>query len=260
MELSGQVYVFLQYCHYFLDKVDQHSLHSPFLYQCYTGLLRHRNDPTSVDERLEAIRKKWLKEKVSYPWVEKGAGSHYKGKKTVSSICRFSNSPLKYNLLYQYFCGLTPGEYVLELGGSLGINTGYLSKSCQGALYSFEADPHLLRLAKVTLKDYQKVILVEGDLEEMLPVTLKKLSRVDFAFLDANHTQQATLSYFYALLPKLQENSIVIIGDIYWSKGMTKAWETLRKHPRVSLSLDFFEAGVLFFNPKLNKENHVLHY
>jgi predicted O-methyltransferase YrrM len=259
--LQGQLYVFWQYCRYFLEKVDQHSLHSPFLYECYAGLLNHKNDPQTINPHLESMRAKWLREKVSLPWVEKGAGSHFKGKKTVSSICRISNSSLKYNLLYQYFCGMTPGEYILELGGSLGINTGYLATHCKGKLYSFEADPNLLRLAKATLdKSYPEVVHVEGDITATLPATLEILPKVDFAFLDANHTYAATLSYFESILPKLHDSSIVVIGDIYWSKGMTKAWKTLTNHPKITLSLDFFESGVLFLNPDLNRETFVLHY
>jgi predicted O-methyltransferase YrrM len=258
--VAGKLYVFLQYCRYLLDQVDQHSLHSPYLYKCYTELLQHRNNPAVVDDWLETMREKWLKEKVSYSWVDKGAGSHYSDTKTVSNICRYSNSPLKYNLLYQYFCGQTPGDYVIELGGSLGINTGYLSKSCHGALYSFEADPHLIRMAKTTLKGNPHVTHVAGDLKDTLPATLAELPRVDFAFLDANHTRKATLSYFDMILPKVHDKSIVIIGDIYWSKGMTQAWKMLINHFKVTLSLDFFEAGVLFFNSELAKENHVLHY
>ncbi len=260
MVVDARLYVLFQYFNYFLDKVDRHSLHSPFLFTCYSALLNHRYRKDAADAQLEAMREKWLKKNEVYPWEDKGAGSHAKGEKTVSKICLNSNSALKYNLLYQYFCGLTPAEYVIELGGSLGINTGYLAQSCKGQLYTFEADPTLIKFAKITLKQACHVEFVQGDIKDTLPGILSAIPKVDFAFLDANHTQSGTLHYFDCLLPKLHERSILIVGDIHWSRGMTRAWKRLIKHPKVTLSLDFFEAGVLFFNPELHRETYVLDY
>jgi len=59
---------------------------------------------------------------------------------------------------------------------------------------------------------------------------------------------------------KLHANSIVIIGDIHWSKGMEKAWEEIRLMEEVRLSLDFFECGVLLFTENLDPQHYVLAY
>lgn len=258
--IFGRLYVFTHYLCYFLEKVDQYSIHSPFVYRFYTGLLEYKSKHSGGDPHIEAKRIGFLNNKNSYSWVDKGAGSHQIGKKTVASICRFANSTLKYNLLYQYLCGLTDGEYVVELGGSLGINTAYLSKACKGRTYSLEGDPQLAKLASETLERTTNVYQVLGSIEETLPALIQQIPRVDFAFIDANHTEQATMENFHLLFSHLCERSIIVVGDIYWSKGMSRAWKILKDHPGVSLSLDFFECGVLFFNPELSKENYVLDY
>ncbi|WP_114750407.1 O-methyltransferase [Pleomorphovibrio marinus] len=258
--VSGRFYVLAQYVRYFLEKVDQFSIHSPFVYKLYTGLKDHTSKFAVGDLYLESKRREFAKNNNSYSWVDKGAGSHQFGKKTVSSICRFSNSTLKYNLLYQYLCSLTPSEYVVELGGSLGLNAAYLSKVCLGKVYSLEGDPQLVNLAAVTLERIPNVNQVLGAIEDTLPGLIQQIPRIDFALIDANHTEGATLDNFHLLFPHLHEQSIVVVGDIYWSKGMTRAWKAIKDHPGVSLSLDFFECGVLFFNLELSKENYVLDY
>jgi len=41
---------------------------------------------------------------------------------------------------------------------------------------------------------------------------------------------------------------------------MNEAWEALKKHPQVSLSVDLFEAGILFLSPSLLKEHYILDF
>ena len=50
----------------------------------------------------------------------------------------------------------------------------------------------------------------------------------------------------------------MIFDDIYWSKGMTEAWKTIIKHPSVSLSIDTFFWGIVFFNKDIEKEHYYL--
>ena len=34
--------------------------------------------------------------------------------------------------------------------------------------------------------------------------------------------------------------------NIYWSKGMTKAWEEIKKDSRVKISIDLYYFGIVF--------------
>ena len=93
----------------------------------------------------------------------------------------------------------------------------------------------------------------------MLPV-LKDLGQLDLLFLDANHRYQATLTYFNTSLKFIHKRSVMIIDDIHWSSQMTKAWNEIIQNQRVTLSLDLFQAGVLFFDPELKKEHLLLEF
>jgi hypothetical protein len=45
------------------------------------------------------------------------------------------------------------------------------------------------------------------------------------------------------------------VDDIYWSEGMTKAWQAIKKHPDVTLSIDIFDIGIVFFRKELSKQD-----
>jgi hypothetical protein len=63
------------------------------------------------------------------------------------------------------------------------------------------------------------------------------------------------------LLPKCTANTVLIFDDIYWSKGMTDAWTTIKQNENVRLTIDIFQLGFVFFRTeRLAKEDFMLRY
>ena len=60
------------------------------------------------------------------------------------------------------------------------------------------------------------------------------------------------------LLPTINNNTIFIFDDIYWSKGMTEAWETIKKHPQVTVTIDTFFWGFVSFRKEQAKEHFTI--
>ena len=52
----------------------------------------------------------------------------------------------------------------------------------------------------------------------------------------------------------MNKNSIFIFDDIHWSPGMLKAWNKITTNQEVTLCVDTFKFGIVFFNPDLAKE------
>lgn len=251
-----------EYCKYFFLREGVYSLQSPFVYQLYKGLLLYRKTNKTGDTELEKTRKAFINSRKHVEIEDMGAGSRFAstGRRKLSSLVRNSTSPLKYSLLYQFLCKNTPANTVLELGTSVGLNTGYMAAATKGNLFTFEGSSKLMKLAKSHLNKNSTIHFIEGDITETLPLHLKKGIPVDFVLLDANHTYDATLLYCQWIWPHLHEGSILVIGDIHWSSGMKKAWEKIINLPGVTLCLDFFECGVVFFNPSLRHEKYILYY
>jgi hypothetical protein len=55
------------------------------------------------------------------------------------------------------------------------------------------------------------------------------------------------------LLSKIEEKSILIFDDIHWSTEMEMAWKQIQNHPQVTVTIDLFFIGLVFFR----KENKV---
>ena len=101
---------------------------------------------------------------------------------------------------------------------------------------------------------------LEGAFTDKLPGALQDMPRVDMAFIDGHHVGTATIGYAQAILTHLHTNSVMVLDDIHWSPDMEQAWHTLRQLLTVSISIDLFDIGLLFFHPGQAKEHFRLHY
>ena len=77
-------------------------------------------------------------------------------------------------------------------------------------------------------------------------------------YFDGNHQKEATLKYFEMLLPLAQNDSVFIFDDVHWSKGMEEAWEEIKAHPRVRVTIDSFFWGIVFFRQEQEKEHFTI--
>ena len=162
-------------------------------------------------------------------------------------------------MLYQFFCKITPAQVVLELGTCLGINTRFLAEVTKGKLYTFEGSAALLKKAKEGgIPANTEYVL--GEISHTLPDILDSVHQVDFALIDATHTYEATLQYFETILQKSGPKSIIAVADIHWSSDMEKAWKQIKHHPRTFVTIDFYECGLVFVDPKLTKTHYVLKF
>ena len=80
----------------------------------------------------------------------------------------------------------------------------------------------------------------------------------DLIYIDGNHQKEATLSYFEKLLPTVHNDSVMILDDIHWSKGMEEAWQEIKEHPQVRVTIDTFQWGLVFFRREQEKEHFVI--
>jgi predicted O-methyltransferase YrrM len=259
-DLLKQIHALKAYLHYWLVREDRHALQSPFAFELYDGLLIYAKK-SQKDSDLEVIRQKLLNDSQLLDIEDFGAGSKKlkTSKRLTSQITKHSTTSRKFSLLYQYFCQQTPANQVLELGTCVGINTLYLSRVVKGTLYTLEGSKALFLKAQEYLSP-QNTIYVHGNIHQTLPKLLTTAGNVDFALIDATHTYSGSVAYFNLILPHLLQTSILVLADIHWSKEMDEAWEEIKAHPSVTLSMDFYECGVLFFKKGIPKSHYILNY
>ncbi|UKM63624.1 class I SAM-dependent methyltransferase [Flavobacteriaceae bacterium GSB9] len=246
-----------QYIKFLLKSTNQHGVHSPFVYnlvtQCFYDKKRYADYRIILN-----YRKALKKDKTEINVTDLGAGSRVAIQKTrkVSEITKNAGTTNhRTKLLYRivrYFKPLA----VLELGTSLGIGTHAISLGTpNGKIVSIEGCPNISTFTKNRLQEYdaQNAEIVTGDITNELKKRTK--NQYDLVFFDGNHQKEPTLSYFETLLETAHNDSIFIFDDIYWSKGMTEAWQIIKKHPKVTVTIDTFFWGLVFFRKEQAKEH-----
>lgn len=234
------------------------SVKNPFIRQLISEVVEDDRYYYIFDD-LAFLKAKLLQQTQSIDVLDLGAGSRKKqGKqRRICDIAKQAVSPdWQGKLLYRLLKHL-PAENRLEIGTSLGITTMYqYFAHPKGSFISLEGSPEIARLARQHFEQLgaSRIQLMEGNFDETLEQALKKLGRLDYAFIDGNHRKEATLAYFEACLPYLHEGSYLVFDDIYWSNGMAQAWKNIRQHPKVRLSIDLFWCGIVFFQPQEKQE------
>jgi len=248
---------------YWLDAVDEHSLHSPFYYDFYVNVVRG-SQQNNIHGAGETARQKFLKDSRSIPVDDLGKGSvHFNTTtRSIGDIARTSLSNAKFSKLYTRIIEYFGAKTVLELGTSLGVNTLYLAEAPETKVITFEGAPALAKEARQLFEDLKiaTIEIVEGNLDQTLSLRLSKMSKIDFAFVDANHTFEATTHYVNQLFKKSHAKTVIVLDDIHHTPEMEKAWHTLRDSPLVYGSIDLYRCGLLFFDPSLNKRHVVLQF
>ncbi len=250
------------YLHHWLYALNEHSLQAPFVYELYCNVIK--NDRLLPPfQPIEAARHRLLRCSDQLPVSHLGAPSRVSTQATrsVRSVARHGLSSPKIGRLLYRLATHNAASYLLELGTSLGITTLYLATACpSGSVYTLEGGSAIAKHAERIFSEqgHRNIHLTRGNIDHTLPAMLRQLPRVDFAYIDANHRYAPTVAYFEQVLAKTNEHSIVVIDDIYWSSDMQRAWQHIRQHPAVTLTIDLFDVGLVFFTPLRVHQDYVL--
>jgi predicted O-methyltransferase YrrM len=145
----------------------------------------------------------------------------------------------------------------------MGISAAYLAMGNKNAiLTTIEGCSNIAERAKLNIKSLglQNIQIINGSFDEILPVFLHSIDRLDLAFIDGNHKEIPTINYFEQCLLKSVNTSCFIFDDIHWSKEMENAWSYIVKHEMVTLSIDLYSMGIVFFRKELSKQHFIIRF
>ncbi|MES2690681.1 MAG: class I SAM-dependent methyltransferase [Bacteroidota bacterium] len=239
-------------------------LHSPFIFNLYNTCIARQPKPEEL-KPVEDLREQAFHDHTLLTQHDLGAGGRKNNarKKPVSFFAKVHAKPKRIAHIIYRMVKKYGYENCMELGTSLGFTSMCIAKALpkNGHLKTIEGAPELAAVAQKhfnALSLQNKIELLTGNFDEVLPEMIKKHGTIDFAFIDGNHTYESTMDYFKQLLFKVNNNSVLIFDDIYWSKGMTRAWEEIKQHPEVSVTVDLFFIGLVYFRTEQVKEHFVL--
>lgn len=288
----SRIKIALRFARFYVRAKTKYSVHSPFVFQFVEEVLEDDRQ-FYVFRDAEILRGELLNSKEEIEVEDFGAGSHVVGLKKKRKVRAISDSALSPAFQCEWLfriAQLTKPLTIIELGTSLGVSTLYITEGSPRAakILTLEGSKDIASLArrnfdwyydtflKIGLQrhnpdildfayyeknvntDFEKkrINIVVGKFEETLQKSLNQLGKLDFAFIDGNHRREPTLDYFQKCLAHTHEGSVLIFDDIHWSEEMESAWQDIKQHPSVRLTIDLFWCGVVFFRNENREKEH----
>lgn len=251
------LYTIIEYIKFIFTSTNQHGIHSPFVYDLVTKCFYNRTYDAN-NEKILNYRNLLINNKSFITIQDLGAGSKVlsTNSRRVSNISKNAGIPYRRaKLLYRITKYFQP-DSILELGTSLGMATCSLSLGTPKArIITIEGCPETASIAQAQFQLFKlnNINLIINKFDNELN-TLKK-KNFDLIYFDGNHHKEATISYYNILAQTVNNDSIMIFDDIHWSKGMTEAWEIIKQDPKVTLTIDTFHWGFVFFRKEQEKQH-----
>lgn len=163
------------------------------------------------------------------------------------------------SLLFRLTNCFAPGN-ILEIGTAWGVSTLYLHFGCKSArLACIEPDSAVAAMAATVIPYDERVSIHTGvPLSDALARYLSEETNLDFICI---HPLQNPEDYTW-LLPRLIEHSgdrtVWFIQGIRSHRQIADAWKSLVENETVRVTMDLYDIGLAFNNPKLNKQDYLV--
>ena len=237
-----RIFKYIQHFFY-LKHQKGHGIHSPYLFECVNEVIFN----SEKDECPPMVVKEHRNLKKDH------SQTGGEGRSVRSFVSRSSASEKQGALLYRFARWFKP-EMIVELGTGLGISTLYLaSGSLHTPLHSIEGNTERATFATQLVSRCMlgTVSIHWGDMDEKLDEILPLMPGRFLAYVDGNHHHGPTVSYVRSLVERAGEEAVIILDDIYWSRGMHNAWREITSWPECKVSIDLFHMGILLLRKDL---------
>ena len=245
---------------FLLKSSNQHGIHSPFVYDLITKCfydktsfsayhnlkvlrneLTHNQDLVKIKHYSEAS-KVFQSNHQKISTIVKGEGSSYKKQKQLYRITNYFKP-----------------KNVLELGTSVGLGSAAMAIASNNSIIkTVEVNKNISDIAKKVFKSYQ-LKNIQIDTSSFKDFFKKSnYENLDLVYLDGTCDKESTIENFNSLLKYSHNESVFIINNIYWSKEMTEAWNIIKNQKEITVSIDTFYWGFLFFRKEQPKQHFTI--
>lgn len=256
------LHIIKSYLKFLWNSKNEHGIHSPFVFNLVTKCFYDKKKYTEYSI-LKKYRKSLLENKKTIEVTDFGAGSKVFKSNTrqIAKIAKTAGITTKRAELLFRITNYFQPESILEIGTSLGLATSALALGNKNSkITTLEGCPNTMAIAKNQLQVFNcdNVNCIVTEFSAYFSTSHFPLPTSNLIYFDGNHSKTATLEYFELLLPTICNETIWIFDDIHWSATMEEAWEIIKKHPKVTVTIDTFQWGLVSFRREQEKEHFVI--
>lgn len=246
---------------FLIASTNRHGVHSPFVYQLVTSCFNGQSNHSKLST-IHKIRKWLYSNHKSITISDFGSGSSVfnTNERKVSDIVKIAGITKKRAALLLRIIDYFNPKYILEIGTSVGLGTSVLSVgNPEAEIITLEGCENTAQIAKELFNHFHlnNIQLYLGNFENTLPLALKN-KKHDLIYFDGNHQKEATLHYFNLCLETTHNNSLFIFDDINWSIEMQEAWNEIKNRSEVTISIDTYFWGFVFFRKEQKKQHFTI--
>ncbi len=262
--MQHKIHQIQSFLRYRMKAKGLHALHSPFVFDFASKVLHDKTDFPEyklLDDGQKALLADFMDYANSDLYAKTLDGKPCRDASQIEELKEQGKQALgQQKLLFRISNYLRPNN-ILDIGTINGLNTFALGlgnpqakivgmTNCAASAEIVEKNLHLAGRTEFQIKIQ--------DFDDVLEASIFEFNSFDLIFFSKNNSHAFILEIVEQYIDKLNDNSLVIFEAIYRSKEMTKAWKQIKNHPKVSLSMDLYHFGLIFFKSGIIKQHFVL--
>ncbi|MBX9887274.1 MAG: class I SAM-dependent methyltransferase [Flavobacteriaceae bacterium] len=241
---------------------NEHAVHSPFVFNIITKCFYDKKNKPQYSI-LEKYRQSLLANSNSITVIDFGVGSKvFKSNvRSIAQIAKTAGISTKHSRLLFRISNYFKPKSILEIGTSLGLATAALALgNDKTAIITLEGCRETANIAQKQFNEFklEGINSVLSEFDSYLATIPATEVKFDMIYFDGNHSKKATIAYFEKLLPTITNDSVWIFDDIHWSPDMEEAWNIIKEHSLVTVTIDVFQWGIVFFRREQPKEHFII--
>jgi hypothetical protein len=102
---------------------------------------------------------------------------------------------------------------------------------------------------------FKNVKFLAGNFDITLP---QALNNSDFIYFKVKNINETTLKYFEFSLTYIHNDSVILFENIHSDKESEKIWNHIKNNKKVTVTIDTFFWGFVFFRKEQEKEHFII--
>ena len=79
-------------------------------------------------------------------------------------------------------------------------------------------------------------------------------------FFNSLYEQQQNHLLFEMCLSKVHNDTVFVFEGIKENKRIREFWRSVCENPKVTVTIDLYSMGIVFFNKKLHKRDYIVYF